>query len=1487
MTYPIPPSDFFWRYISGFLHINIFIFDTSALPLMITHPYPRAVVGILRDSSTILGYSDYNVLGLTRTRQDDISIDQQPPSPPSSPLPPGPVATFRTTKRPPQIRDGCEIDRVALETFFKEEWAKNSVNKAADPKAALEEKYVEAKKVTLPLKRLLRTDLPANDQDHIIKRLDDVQSELSDFMESVAMGSYKTTLWICRGNIQGSKELNLTDLFPPSFEIRDPYFKESPIVEAGVITPAWQQIVSEAMESKPRLKDPATLLSQDFLQYLGARMPNFSRARKIPKTTTHPLWDEALESIYAGKMVPQAGDDSRYTDSSSSSKPFKVTPSLSQGSCSGALSDASTAADADIESECQSEGLMKESLGTLTTTVMREYATNVRMIWSGDIYERLRRYVVRTVLRLNLRPQSEAKHRLQKQNRAMKKAEEVAAASMSASRKRQESQRNWKRWSQDLFNQLDHAIDTGRDMDRINKIFGLIDIHQERQPGVKEQNKSCGLNQSDDYETDSEFDDSDDEGDDGEAVDSGSGKRCDDVFGPRAPTAGQDCEMTEEQPDAGCTFNTETQGCDVYDSVARSPTGPPSPKEPTAKRLKGLEAISIKLLELPDSNEPITEETVRGKLFEPENYSSNEIEAVLRLVTLLRPYTPKKPPSGSQSKSYPKSVLTCGPFVYVANAVLRSAGYKDFTRRICPVPSVGSQHAVPLDSSGMFGIFGGQAPGRFDIKGPSGRLITSSTVARLSKEHRNFMFSGLFNMAIIDDACRKHGLEFAHRITYVDMYTVRITGRQAMTGPHRHISNSAYEDKKKKHTRPPGAINWMSELQESGHTSQSAAKASEETKIAQDHLVAELRSLKKDLQAATTVRRVEDRTLRHSEGLDREHKKELYRNLQEARTVVNDLKKSTIPLEAEMRQRKQQRYYYNKLSKTSAPPTQPSVDPSSVDPSSISAMAVTVSVPTIQHPGMQDFVETTSLKQLLEQVKDHDRQLPVPGTDRGLVTMSETVPSLWSTLGSLSNRYYVLHGLPDTHHTDYGGEVLEQPTSQVITEATDTEVTIVQPFQHSGLGVCSTSAGSLDQACLSERTLSGSSPQEATMEVVRFAKSNRITAKRVKEVGGVGKATRAREHLLRRPENQMIPELHNEVGKNSVLKAQTVREVDSAQATRQSAAQPLRDFEACKKLKKGSHHKDIQLQRAWQTIAADERRRIQDFARGAVEPQQASVNDVNQPGLIHFDDSSHTGPPPLLDYSSPSLLVGAGTIDTPMAEPQGHESDPSTGPESLAVMSPLSTESPLNRNTVDPIDGFCSCGRHHLPIRAGGVLAYPQVCPRDTLPVIPIMFVGTAGIGTGSRLGGHLKYGGKKVIEKHALSVPVLMTDENMTSKVCPLCFAILRLVKELRLVNGIEKLVTINGAVQCDNPDCESVRTGYARRGRDSNACVNIALAGFTTVLSDDRQPLPPYRRSTRPKGATPSESQSLATGTTQTSSTSTMEPLATVASDAADELV
>jgi hypothetical protein len=82
------------------------------------------------------------------------------------------------------------------------------------------------------------------------------------------------------------------------------------------------------------------------------------------------------------------------------------------------------------------------------------------------------------------------------------------------------------------------------------------------------------------------------------------------------------------------------------------------------------------------------------------------------------------------------------------------------------------------------------------------------------------------------------------------------------------------------------------------------------------------------------------------------------------------------------------------------------------------------------------------------------------------------------------------------------------------------------------------------------------------------------------------------------------------------------------------------------------------------------------------------------------------------------------------------------------------------------------------------------------------MFVGTQGVSYGDRISGHLKFGDRQVVEQHCQTVPVLMTGDHMTSKICPFCFHLVRLVKELRLVKGWPRMVTINGTIHCDNPD-------------------------------------------------------------------------------------
>ena len=76
---------------------------------------------------------------------------------------------------------------------------------------------------------------------------------------------------------------------------------------------------------------------------------------------------------------------------------------------------------------------------------------------------------------------------------------------------------------------------------------------------------------------------------------------------------------------------------------------------------------------------------------------------------------------------------------------------------------VGHRHGIPMDPSGIYEAFCGKGEGLFDVTGPNGRLITNSMVANMSPRHRTSMFTSFFNMQVVEDACKKHGLKFAQR----------------------------------------------------------------------------------------------------------------------------------------------------------------------------------------------------------------------------------------------------------------------------------------------------------------------------------------------------------------------------------------------------------------------------------------------------------------------------------------------------------------------------------------------------------------------------------------------------------------------------------------------------------------------------------------------------------------------------------------------------
>ncbi|KAF8976761.1 hypothetical protein BGZ46_007984 [Entomortierella lignicola] len=70
--------------------------------------------------------------------------------------------------------------------------------------------------------------------------------------------------------------------------------------------------------------------------------------------------------------------------------------------------------------------------------------------------------------------------------------------------------------------------------------------------------------------------------------------------------------------------------------------------------------------------------------------------------------------------------------------------------------------------------------------------------------------------------------------------------------------------------------------------------------------------------------------------------------------------------------------------------------------------------------------------------------------------------------------------------------------------------------------------------------------------------------------------------------------------------------------------------------------------------------------------------------------------------------------------------------------------------SVSTEDGWCNrCNQHHIARTSDQPFDHSSVCPKSRQLVLPIMLVGSAGTGVGSRIGGHARRGGKKLREHH------------------------------------------------------------------------------------------------------------------------------------------
>ncbi|KAI9482747.1 MAG: hypothetical protein EXX96DRAFT_453159, partial [Benjaminiella poitrasii] len=104
------------------------------------------------------------------------------------------------------------------------------------------------------------------------------------------------------------------------------------------------------------------------------------------------------------------------------------------------------------------------------------------------------------------------------------------------------------------------------------------------------------------------------------------------------------------------------------------------------------------------------------------------------------------------------------------------------------------------------------------------------------------------------------------------------------------------------------------------------------------------------------------------------------------------------------------------------------------------------------------------------------------------------------------------------------------------------------------------------------------------------------------------------------------------------------------------------------------------------------------------------------------------------------------------------------------------------------------------------------------------MFVGDRGLGIGSRLKGHLKYGGNWKPVKNSLFTPVLVTNEHNSSQTCLFCYKKLsHPVGAMTNKKGEKRLKTTLGSFVCLNPLCLSVLSGGTTKRRDTMSSITL----------------------------------------------------------------
>ncbi|KAF9951883.1 hypothetical protein BGZ72_006681 [Mortierella alpina] len=314
---------------------------------------------------------------------------------------------------------------------------------------------------------------------------------------------------------------------------------------------------------------------------------------------------------------------------------------------------------------------------------------------------------------------------------------------------------------------------------------------------------------------------------------------------------------------------------------------------------------------------------------------------------------------------------------------------------------------------------------------------------------------------------------------------------------------------------------------------------------------------------------------------------------------------------------------------------------------------------------------------------------------------------------------------------------------------------------------------------------------EVPRRVSHVPESSKITAEQINSISHSRRMQRRREKRL--TGDEAIKNAFETISQkqNSLALATTLKEISNAHAARRGVRDIVRPFEMSRPRTKDMHTQRLRTERSWRKLGSAERRHIQDAVFKEAQDRARS---------------SHS----------------SGTTNTNLPSP-----DP---PASV----------------VSAVDGWCTlCSMHHTPNRPEDkMFAHMRECSKQATDVLPVMLIGDAGTGVGSRIGGHSRRGGKKLRQEHMKHCVAVLTDEYKTSKTCCYCFEPVEQARGRRMIHGQDKMVKVHGTLECTNRACPSVQIGYTMKSRDPHAALAIALAGAPSLRSPTRQRLSPFSR-------------------------------------------